>query len=74
MNRSKSAASSNHAISGLGDAVADIRERLVEEAWSGRTTNGRKPEFKELVASFYGPGKKLDPNALERDLSAEIDR
>jgi hypothetical protein len=29
---------------GLGDAVADIREKAVEEPWYGRVVNERQPD------------------------------
>lgn len=50
----------------IGDALGDIREKLVEEAWFGRPV--ARPDFDEAVKSIYGV-----VSAVELAPSREID-
>ncbi|MDH4745876.1 hypothetical protein OMP43_17765 [Sphingomonas sp. CBMAI 2297] len=45
----------------LGDAIADIRHRLVEEGWFGRSITPEQPE--RPIDSFYRPvmAEEADP-------------
>lgn len=55
---------------GLGDAVADIREKVVEEPWFGRVVNER-----DTAAPQWPQAREAQPEAgeHERDDAADID-
>ena len=39
----------------IANAIDDIRRKLVEEAWFGRSLDGPSPNYQEMVQSRYGP-------------------
>lgn len=60
----------------VGGAVADIRQKLVEEAWFGRAISGQNaPTYYEMVRAMYGEPKGQSPDSpLHERKSPDIDR
>lgn len=56
----------------IGEAVGDIREKLVEEAWFGRPTAPR-PGFDEMTRALYGQSADHAPARETPFKSPDID-
>ena len=64
---------------GFGDAVADIRRKIVDEAWFGRPSEvglAREPSFSELMgwALVQGAKREQAPPDQEQLHGLDIDR
>jgi hypothetical protein len=58
---------------GLADAVADIREKVVEEPWYGRVVNEREsagPEWPQAIQeqAFGSVERNIERNTPEMDM------
>lgn len=55
---------------GLADAVADIREKVVEEPWFGRVVNERDtaPQWPEAREAEPEPAGQEHDNMADRDI------
>jgi len=56
---------------GLGDAVADIREKVVEEAWFGRVVNERDGPQAQPA---WPQAREAQPEAGEHEHDMDMDR
>lgn len=61
-------------LRGLGDAVADIREKAVEEPWFGRVVSEREGRVAQLI-SGWPQALDVQPELTEheRNSAADID-
>jgi hypothetical protein len=55
---------------GLGDAVTDIREKVVEEGWFGRVVNERDGRQAQPA---WPQAREAQPEAGEHDRAADMD-
>ena len=51
---------------GLGDAIADIREKVIEEGWFGRVVNERQPAWPQ--------SREAQPEAGKHEHDLDMDR
>jgi hypothetical protein len=55
---------------GLGDAVADIREKVVEEGWFGRVVNERDGQAQPA----WPQAQEVQPEAGKHEHNLDMDR
>ena len=60
-------------IAGTGDAIADIREKLVEEPWFGRALDVQASDLGPSVSELQ-PSREQEPNAPDLGQEQSIDR
>ena len=59
---------------GLGNAVSDIREKVVEEPWYGRVVNERQPEAPQWPEAKEQVSQEVQVPEQNKEHTSDLDR
>jgi len=61
-------------VKGFGNAVADVREHVVEEGWYGRIVNERQPEAPQWPQAIEQAAPEVQAPEQQHEQTPDLER